>query len=92
MIGEGSTFPNCPQHQVANLKGSTDGSYPVLTGAVVNGPNDPGQFDDGLGDYQDGMVACPPGGHDRTTPSSAATVAGSSTTYGPGRPTSRRWT
>jgi endoglucanase len=36
----------------------------VLTGAVVNGPNDPSLFEDGLGDYQDGMVVCPPGGTD----------------------------
>lgn len=58
MIGEGATYPECPQHQVANL---TRG---VLTGAVVNGPNDPSLFEDGLGDYQDGMVVCPPGGAD----------------------------
>jgi endoglucanase len=64
MIGEGSTFPDCPQHQVANLRGSTDGTPPVLTGAVVNGPNDPSLFEDGLGDYQDGMVACPADGSD----------------------------
>jgi endoglucanase len=62
MIGEGSTFPTCPQHQVSNLRASTDGSAPVLTGAVVNGPNDPDQFSGGLGDYQDGMVKCPSGG------------------------------
>lgn len=64
MVGEGSTFPDCTQHQVGNLKGSTDGTRPVLTGAVVNGPNDPSLFSDGLGDYQDGMVACPPAGND----------------------------
>jgi endoglucanase len=64
MVGEGSTFPDCTQHQVANLSGSVDGSRPVLTGAVVNGPNDPSLFSDGLGDYQDGMVACPPDGSD----------------------------
>jgi endoglucanase len=64
MIGEGSTFPDCPQHQVANLRGSTDGTPPVLTGAVVNGPNDPSLFEDGLGDYQDGMVVCPADGSD----------------------------
>jgi endoglucanase len=73
MVGEGSTFPHCTQHQVANLSGSVDGSRPVLTGAVVNGPNDPslfsdGLFSDGLGDYQDGMVACPPGGTDPYAP------------------------
>jgi endoglucanase len=64
MVGEGSTFPDCMQHQVANLSGSVDGSRPVATGAVVNGPNDPSLFSDGLGDYQDGMVACPPDGSD----------------------------
>jgi endoglucanase len=68
MVGEGSTFPDCTQHQVANLKGSTDGRRPVLTGAVVNGPNDPDLFSDGLGDYQDGMVVCPPGGTDAYAP------------------------
>jgi endoglucanase len=64
MVGEGSTFPDCTQHQVANLTGSTNGRRPVLTGAVVNGPNDPSLFSDGLGDYQDGMVVCPPAGND----------------------------
>jgi endoglucanase len=62
MVGEGTTFPHCMQHQVANLKGSTNGSAPVATGAVVNGPNSSGQFSGGLGDYQDGMVKCPPSG------------------------------
>ena len=58
MAGVGSTFPRCPQHQIANLTGRT------LTGAVVNGPNDPSLFEDGLGDYLDAMVACPAGGED----------------------------
>jgi endoglucanase len=58
MIGEGTTYPRCPQHQIANL-----GRKP-LVGAVVNGPNDPSLFEDGLGDYQDGMVPCPRGGAD----------------------------
>jgi endoglucanase len=65
MIGEGSTFPRCPQHQVSNLRAAAHGSGPVLTGAVVNGPNDPAQFEDGLGDYQDGMVPCRADGRDR---------------------------
>ncbi|MCQ0011054.1 glycoside hydrolase family 9 protein [Actinomadura madurae] len=34
VIGAGTTYPRCPQHQVANL---TEGA--VLEGAVVNGPN-----------------------------------------------------
>jgi endoglucanase len=58
MAGEGTTFPRCPQHQIANLTGK------VLVGAVVNGPNNPSQFADGLGDYQDGMVPCPADGAD----------------------------
>jgi len=64
MIGAGSTFPACPQHQVSNLRAAANGSGPVLTGAVVNGPNDPAQFEDGLGDYQDGMLPCPADGKD----------------------------
>ncbi|MEV6768463.1 glycoside hydrolase family 9 protein [Nocardia sp. NPDC051030] len=33
VIGVGSVFPRCPEHQIANLSGQ------ILTGAVVNGPN-----------------------------------------------------
>lgn len=40
VLGEGSSFPDCPSHQVANLAGSLDGSAPVLAGAVVEGPSD----------------------------------------------------
>ncbi len=58
MVGEGTTYPRCMQHQVANLSGGQ------VTGAVVNGPNGTGQFEDGLGDYQDGMVKCPADGAD----------------------------
>src|SRR5262249_36895183 len=39
IVGDGTTFPHCMQHQVANLTGSLDGSPPVLAGAVVEGPN-----------------------------------------------------
>jgi endoglucanase len=39
IVGDGTVFPHCMQHQVANLKGSLDGSPPVLAGAVVEGPN-----------------------------------------------------
>ena len=39
IIGDGSTFPHCMQHQVANLLGSLDGTSPVLKGAAVEGPN-----------------------------------------------------
>ena len=59
MVGEGKTYPNCMQHQVANLSGSTDGKPPIAVGAVVNGPNGAGQFTGGLGDLQPGMTACP---------------------------------
>jgi endoglucanase len=59
MIGEGTTFPRCPQHQVSNLKASVVGTSPVLTGAVVNGPNNASEFDDSLGEFQDDMVKCP---------------------------------
>ncbi|MHB8233919.1 MAG: glycoside hydrolase family 9 protein [Solirubrobacteraceae bacterium] len=40
IVGDGTTFPDCPSHQVANLVGSQDGSAPVLAGAVVEGPSD----------------------------------------------------
>src|SRR5207237_3951868 len=39
IVGNGTTFPHCMQHQVANLAGSLDGSPPVLAGAAVEGPN-----------------------------------------------------
>ncbi|HEV2372266.1 MAG TPA: glycoside hydrolase family 9 protein [Streptosporangiaceae bacterium] len=62
MVGEGTTFPHCMQSQMANLAGSTNGSAPIDIGAVVNGPNGASNFSGGLGGYQSGMVACPPGG------------------------------
>ena len=39
IVGDGSTFPHCLQHQVANLRGSLNGKPPVLLGAAVEGPN-----------------------------------------------------
>jgi endoglucanase len=62
MVGEGDRFPECPQHQVANLSGSLDGTAPLAVGAVVNGPNDASNFEGGLGGLQDGMNKCPPNG------------------------------
>jgi endoglucanase len=59
IVGDGSTFPNCMQHQVTNLVGSLDGSPPVLAGAAVEGPND---F--AASGTVDGMRACPPNGVD----------------------------
>ena len=59
MVGEGTNFPSCMQHQVANLSGSLDRSAPLVVGAVVNGPNSPSQFAGGLGGLQSGMRKCP---------------------------------
>jgi endoglucanase len=53
MVGQGSTYPKCMQHQVSNL------AHSPAVGAVVNGPNDISQFEGGLGDFQDGMAICP---------------------------------
>lgn len=58
MVGVGERFPDCMQHQVANLSGSLDGSPPVDVGAVVNGPNGRGSFEGGLGGFQGGMRRC----------------------------------
>jgi endoglucanase len=41
IVGDGSTFPNCIQHQVANLAGAlngTSGGTPILWGAAAEGP------------------------------------------------------
>jgi len=62
IVGEGSTFPNCIQHQVANLAGALDGSAggtPVLWGAAVEGPG--GEITSGL---LDDMILCPSDGVD----------------------------
>lgn len=64
MVGVGENFERCPHHQVANMVGRLDGSRPVATGAVVNGPNSEDLFSDGLGDHLDGMRPCPPDGVD----------------------------
>ncbi|OFE17343.1 hypothetical protein BA895_16255 [Humibacillus sp. DSM 29435] len=58
MVGVGDRFPQCMQHQVANLNGHSDGTPPVDVGAVVNGPNGAENFDGGLGGFQQGMVHC----------------------------------
>ena len=59
IIGDGTTFPHCPQHQVANIVGSLDGSPPILAGAVVEGPSS----ETSKGKL-DGMRPCPAGGGD----------------------------
>ena len=38
VVGDGTTFPHCIHHQVANLIGSNNGHSPILAGAVVEGP------------------------------------------------------
>ena len=57
MIGAGTTFPHCPQHQVANLAGSLTGGNRVVRGAIVNGPNGADNFEE-LG-IPDGAELCP---------------------------------
>jgi endoglucanase len=59
IIGDGSTYPDCPSHQVANIVGSLDGSPPILAGAVVEGPSD-----EASSGFVEGMRACPPAGGD----------------------------
>ncbi len=56
IVGDGTTFPHCLQHQVANLAGSSDGRPPILAGAAVEGPTDRASRG-----RVDGMVACPAG-------------------------------
>jgi endoglucanase len=68
MVGEGSNFPACMQHQVANLSGSLNGSAPLDVGAVVNGPNDKRLFNGGLGSLQEHVRRCPANRSDRYAP------------------------
>ena len=63
IVGDGTTFPDCMQHQVANLVGSLDGTAPVLAGAAVEGPN--GAATRGL---VSGMRTCPANGVDVYAP------------------------
>ncbi len=62
IVGDGSTFPNCIQHQVANLAGAlngTSGGTPILWGAAVEGPAS--YATSGL---VSGMILCPANGVD----------------------------
>lgn len=62
IVGEGSTFPNCIQHQAANLGGALDGTSggtPVLWGAAVEGPSS-SATSGVVGD----MILCPANGID----------------------------
>lgn len=57
IVGDGEIFPDCMQHQVANIAGSLDGTAPILAGALVEGPN---SF--AATGFLDGMRKCPPAG------------------------------
>jgi endoglucanase len=62
IVGDGSTFPNCIQHQVANLAGALDGTAggtPILWGAATEGPNS--YTTSGV---VGGMILCPANGVD----------------------------
>ncbi|HTS34176.1 MAG TPA: glycoside hydrolase family 9 protein [Candidatus Solibacter sp.] len=60
IVGDGSTFPLCMQHQVANLVPVPPNGPPFLLGAVVEGPN---SFAATGTLY--GMATCPPNGKDQ---------------------------
>jgi endoglucanase len=59
IVGDGAKFPDCLQHQVANLVGSLNGTGTVLAGAAVEGPNSAAT----KGSVS-GMIACPANGVD----------------------------
>jgi endoglucanase len=62
IVGDGTTFPNCIQHQVANLAGALDGTIggtPILWGAATEGPSD-----SATSGVVDGMILCPANGVD----------------------------
>jgi endoglucanase len=59
IVGDGTNFPHCLQHQVANLAGHLDGTQPVLNGAAVEGPNSTATKG-----AVSGMIACPANGVD----------------------------
>jgi endoglucanase len=62
VVGAGTTFPHCMQHEVANLSGSLDGTPPIVLGSTVDGPSATANFV-GLGTVNN-MRACPPDGSD----------------------------
>jgi endoglucanase len=62
IVGDGTIFPNCIQHQVANIAGALDGTSggtPILWGAATEGPNS--YTTSGT---LDGMNLCPANGKD----------------------------
>ena len=63
LVGDGTVFPRCMQHQVANLVGSLDGTPPVLVGAAVEGPTR-----SATRGKLAGMRACPAAGGDAYAP------------------------
>jgi endoglucanase len=63
IVRDGTIFPDCMQHQVANIVGSLHGASPVLRGALVEGPNSSGSTG-----RVDGMRTCPPANGDRFAP------------------------
>ena len=78
IVGDGSTFPNCIQHQVANLAGALDGTAggtPILWGAATEGPDS--YTTSGV---VGGMILCPANGVD-----TFAKFNGNSGTYDPSR-------
>ncbi len=60
IVGDGTTFPRCMQHQVTNLVAVPPNGPPYLLGAVVEGPNSVAT----KGSLTN-MVACPPNGVDQ---------------------------
>ena len=60
IVNDGSTFPLCMQHQVANLVPTPPNGPPFLSGAAVEGPNSTAT----KGTLTN-MVACPPNGVDQ---------------------------
>jgi len=60
IVGDGSRFPHCLQHQVANLAGSLSGRGDVLAGAAVEGPNSRPTHG-----RVSKMLPCPANGRDR---------------------------
>jgi len=60
IVGDGSTFPLCMQHQVTNLVDNPVNGPPFLLGAAVEGPN---SF--AARGSLTNMVACPPNGVDQ---------------------------
>ncbi len=59
IVGNGTTFPLCMQHQVTNLVPTPPNGPPFLAGAAVEGPNSIAAKG-----TLSGMVTCPPNGVD----------------------------